>query len=216
VPLGSEHAFAGGLAYPRGGPAGPHWPWREVTPAHRAARAWGEFDRCAEIEPGVLLGPNAWCVNGRADRALIRIGARAVCRGLLRVEQFLAGKITVGADTYLGDDTLLSAAAGIEIGANVLVAHGVQIFDNDSHPLEGTQRLADFAAIRTGKPRLETAIATASIRIGDRAWIGFHAIILKGVTIGEEAIVAAGSVVTHDVPPRSVAGGNPARVIKNL
>lgn len=52
------------------------------------------------------------------------------------------------------------------------------------------------------------------VKIGDRCWIGCNSIILKGVTLGEGAVVAAGSVVTKDVPPRTLVGGNPARVLR--
>jgi acetyltransferase-like isoleucine patch superfamily enzyme len=54
------------------------------------------------------------------------------------------------------------------------------------------------------------------VAIEDRVWIGARAIILKGVTVGHDAVVAAGSVVTRDVPPRTVAAGVPARVVRRL
>ena len=57
---------------------------------------------------------------------------------------------------------------------------------------------------------------TAPIKICDNAWIGMNCIILKGVTIGEGAIVGAGSVVTKSVPPWTIVGGNPAKVIKEI
>jgi len=59
-----------------------------------------------------------------------------------------------------------------------------------------------------------SVVPTKPIRICDKVWIGMNAIILKGVTIGEGAVVAAGAVVTKDVPPWTVAAGNPARVVK--
>ncbi|MGC8751800.1 DapH/DapD/GlmU-related protein, partial [Hydrotalea sp.] len=57
-------------------------------------------------------------------------------------------------------------------------------------------------------------VKSSPIKIADKAWIGFNVIILKGVTIGEGAIVGAGSVVTKDVPPYAVVAGNPAKIIK--
>jgi galactoside O-acetyltransferase len=59
-------------------------------------------------------------------------------------------------------------------------------------------------------------VATAPIRICDSAWLGFDVVVLKGVTIGEGAIVGARSVVTKDVPPWTIAAGNPARVVKEI
>ena len=61
-----------------------------------------------------------------------------------------------------------------------------------------------------------SVVRSAPIVIEDRAWIGFNAIILKGVTIGEGSVVAAGAVVTKDVEPYTVVAGNPARVVKRL
>ena len=59
-------------------------------------------------------------------------------------------------------------------------------------------------------------MATAPIRICDYAWLGFDVVVLKGVTIGEGAIVGARAVVTKDVPPWTIAAGNPARVVKQI
>ena len=211
MPIDRDHAFADGLAYarPRRRPFFGKW-----TPAYRAALAWEQFTRNAQVAARCLLGPNSWCINSLAEPARIALGERVVCRGLLRVEKFGAGRIEIGAGAYIGDDCLLSAAAGIEIGADVLLAHGVQIFDNDSHPLDPTARVADYASVHRHGERGE--IASAPVRIGARAWIGFGAIILKGVTIGENAVIAAGSVVTRDVPAGAVAAGNPATVVKNI
>jgi len=168
----------------------------------------------AQVAPGCLLGPNAWCFNGRRELARITLEAGAICRGILRVETFGDGRISLGPRVYLGDDCLLSSSAAIEIGADTLIAHGVQIFDNDSHPVDLEARKQDYAAILSGGPR--QPIAAAAVKIGAHAWIGFGATILKGVSIGEGSVVGAGSVVTRDVPPGTVVAGNPAVVVKQL
>jgi len=211
MPVDREHAFGDGAVFARPSAMMPRLPWSE---AGRAARAWMRFDAAAKLGDGCRLGPRAWCVNGSGDPARIVLGPRVVCRGLLRVENFGAGRIEIGADSYIGDDCLLSASCGISIGDGVLMAHGVQLFDNDSHPLDAAARAADFAAVLCGGRR--GSIASAPIRVGARAWIGFGAIVLKGVAIGEDSVVAAGSVVTRDVPAGTIAGGNPARVLKSL
>lgn len=95
---------------------------------------------------------------------------------------------------------------GVEIEDEVFVGHGV-VFINDRYPraTEDTGRLqteADWEVVRT--------------RVGRRASIGSNATILCGVTVGEEAIVGAGSVVVRDVPPRTIVAGNPARVIREI
>jgi acetyltransferase-like isoleucine patch superfamily enzyme len=137
-----------------------------------------------------------------------------ICRGLLRIEEFGAGKIALGAQTYVGDDCLLSSSCAIEIGSHTLIAHGVQILDNNSHPLDPVARARDYEAVR--QSGIREKIAEAPVRIGAHAWIGFNAIILKGVTIGENSVVAAGSVVTKDIPANCVAAGNPATIIRSL
>jgi acetyltransferase-like isoleucine patch superfamily enzyme len=128
------------------------------------------------------------------------------------VENFGVGRITIGEESYVGDDCLLSSATGIDVGARVLMAHGVQIFDNDSHPVDADSRRRDYRAVRSGG--LREPVSMQPVRIGDDAWVGFGAVILKGVEIGRGAVVAAGSVVASDVPEGTVVAGNPARVVK--
>ena len=207
-----DHAFADGLAYPC--PTGWLAPWKRHTPAGRAAAAWRQFAERARLGEGVRLGPNAWCVNSRGNPDFISLGESVVCRGLLRIEQFGAGRIVLRPHAYVGDDCLLSAAAGIEIGEHALLAHEVQIFDNDSHPLDPAARAADYASVLGGGGRGE--IAAAPVCVGARAWIGFRALLLKGVTIGENSVVAAGSVVSKSVPANVVVAGNPAVIVKQL
>ncbi len=219
MPIDRDHAFADGEVF--GPPTNAFQRWRVArlmgphAPAEmRAHHAWLRFIRFASIDRSSRLGPNAWCVNHSAETSAIEVRARAVCRGLLRIEKFGAGRITLGSDSYIGDDCLLSSAAGIDIGAHALIAHGVQIFDNDSHPLDSAARLADYASVRRQSAR--AVIASVPVAIGEHAWIGFNAIIVKGVTVGRNAIVAAGSVVTRDVPEAVVVAGNPAVVVKEL
>lgn len=93
----------------------------------------------------------------------------------------------------------------ITIGDRVWVGANAVICDTDFHPLDPEQRRLDPLAANT-----------APITIADDVFIGMQALILKGVSIGEGAVIAAGSVVTRDVPAGSVVAGNPARVIREL
>lgn len=106
----------------------------------------------------------------------------------------------------------------IEIGSHCLVSWNVGIADSDFHPLEPAQRLVDAQALapyfNDAPPRPK--LHTAPVLIQDNVWIGMNAIILKGVTIGENSVVAAGAVVTRSVPANSVMAGNPAVLVKNL
>jgi acetyltransferase-like isoleucine patch superfamily enzyme len=123
----------------------------------------------------------------------------------------------------VGDFTLLNGALimaedRIEIGSHCLVSWNVGIADSDFHPLEPAQRLVDAKALapfykdRPPRPKLHTA----PVIIADNVWIGMNATILKGITIGENSVVAAGSVVTKSVPANVVVAGNPAVVVKKF
>lgn len=92
----------------------------------------------------------------------------------------------------------------IVIEEDVNIAGGVQFRDSDAHPRDTAQRIANMP------PQLDEIKA---VRVCRYAWIGFGAMIMKGVTIGEGAIIGANSVVVTDVPPYTVAMGNPARVV---
>ncbi|HQQ62935.1 MAG TPA: DapH/DapD/GlmU-related protein [Pseudomonadales bacterium] len=98
--------------------------------------------------------------------------------------------------------TLISDGAGITIGDNVLVGNNVYIADSDFHGLE--------PALRREAPPAK------AVTIGNNVFIGYNATILKGVSIGENSVVAACSVVTRDVPANCVVAGNPAREIRQL
>lgn len=201
MPVDRTHAFASGRAYPE--------PNRLARGRRKdVAAAWRSFRVNATLGSGCLLGPNAWCAND-GPRDAIRIGDRVVCRGIVRRESFGDGVIAIGDDVYIGDDCILSSAIRIEVGSGTLLGHGVQIFDNNSHPVESSARQADWDAIRDGGGRAE--IASDAIVIGENAWIGFAAVVLKGVTVGAGAVVAAASVVTADVAPGTTVAGNPAR-----
>src|SRR5258708_27918606 len=127
------------------------------------------------------------------------------------------GKSTVGDFTLL-NGALIMAEERIDIGSHCLVSWGVGIADSDFHPLEPAQRLIDAQALapffknRPPRPKLKTA----PVKIGDNVWIGMNAVILKGVTIGDNSVVAAGSVVTKSVEPNVVVAGNPATVVKEF
>lgn len=116
-----------------------------------------------------------------------------------------APQVSIGDGTFFGHQCSLRTARSIRIGRHCLLASGVVIADYDGHPLDTERRRAgetsDWADVRP-------------VTIGDDVWIGTGAMILKGVTIGDRAIVAARAVVTRDVPPDCIVAGNPARVVK--
>jgi acetyltransferase-like isoleucine patch superfamily enzyme len=105
--------------------------------------------------------------------------------------------LSIGAMTHIGDRTEIHSGEKIVIGKHVRIGWDCLIMDRDYHAPPG-----------------EEEERTAPIIIEDNVWIGARAIILKGVTIGHDAVVGAGSVVTKNVEPCTMVAGNPARVVK--
>ena len=134
------------------------------------------------------------------------------------------GNITVGDRVHIGAGTKLISINSISVGCDVTIAWGCTIYDHNSHSTEWEERkddtlteYNDYIEFRnTLKNKQWDHVKSKPIIIDDKAWIGFDSVILKGVHIGEGAIVAARSVVTKDVPPWTVVGGNPARFIRSL
>jgi acetyltransferase-like isoleucine patch superfamily enzyme len=170
----------------------------------------------AALGDRVRVGRNAWFVNNRNDLSALSIGNESVLRGCLRVERFRKATLQIGDRCYLGDDTIISCAVEIRIGSYVLIAHGTEIYDNDSHPVDPAERRRDIDLI-LGKdegPRPE--IPAKPVVIGDNVWIGSHCKIMKGVSIGDDAVVAAGSIVTQDIPAGGIAAGNTAKLVGSV
>jgi maltose O-acetyltransferase len=109
--------------------------------------------------------------------------------------------IRIGRNGFVNYNCVLLDCAPITLGDHVQIATGVQLL-TATHPLD--------AALRRGP---EYALP---ITIGDDVWIGGGAILLPGVTVGNETVIGAGSVVTRDLPPRVVAAGNPCRVLRAI
>jgi len=146
----------------------------------------------------------------------IIIAENTIIEGRLVVFNY-GGKINIGKNVYIGLGTNIWSGESVTIGSNVLISHNVNIIDTNSHEMDHLERAQGYVnLIKNGHPKDKTSIITGKIIIKDYAWISFGATILKNVTIGEGAIVAACAVVTKDVPPFTVVAGNPAVVVKNL
>jgi len=157
-----------------------------------------------------LYGYGSWQIGNSA-----LIGGSLICESP-------SASISIGNKSFIGGATQIIAAQSVHIGDNVLIAGQVVIQDHDSHSLDAAKRKNDleYALARfQGRPAKTKSwddVASKGIRIEDSSWIGMRAIILKGVTIGANSIVGAGSVVTKDVPPNVIVAGNPARIIKTI
>lgn len=115
----------------------------------------------------------------------------------VRLEVGKGAVLRIGNGTYLNRNTLVVAESRVEIGKDCKIAWDVVIMDSDLHPIQGE--------VMENKP----------VIIEDEVWIGCRCIILKGVRVGEGAVIAAGSVVTRNVPPHAIVGGVPARILGN-
>lgn len=161
-------------------------------------RVWWHRLRGVDLSDDVVLFPGALLLRYSRNirigpAALIKTGAHICpCNPQAHVE--------IGARTSVGFYTFLYASAGITIGDDCQIASFVYIVDSDHGTRKDTlmNRQANIAN---------------PIRIGNDVWVGAHAVILSGVTIGEGAIVAAGAVVQKDVDPYTIVGGVPARLL---
>ena len=123
-------------------------------------------------------------------------------------------QIVIGDRTFIGGSKIVCAEK-IEFGDDVLMSWGCTVVDHDSHSLNYNERKDDVVNWLHGKKEWEN-VSIKNIKIGNKVWIGFDVKILKGVTIGEGAVIAAGSIVTKDVAPYTLVAGIPAKVIKTL
>lgn len=126
------------------------------------------------------------------------------------------GKISIGDHSTIRFDSIVGCVNAVSIGDNVIISNNVHIYDNNNHPTnpEVRKKMTDKGFY--GEEWKWKNSVSKPIIICNNVWIGERATILKGVTIGEGSIIGCDSVVTKDVPPFSVAAGNPAVVLKQL
>lgn len=171
---------------------------------------------------GKATNVNSFNLDIRAKasgRVYMEIGDGCIINGHYVIETSV-GKIKIGNNTFIGGGLFVSAHE-IEIGNDVMFSWGCTVIDTNAHSLKSRDRVNDVIDWKRGldegvigRYKNWSVVENAKVKICDKAWIGFNVIILKGVTVGEGAIVGAGSVVTKDVPPYTIVAGNPAQVIK--
>lgn len=187
-----------------------------MEPAEVAAIT-GTFD-LATLPANVRVGRGAWVERrGSFDRfrstrdpgCVLGERARIYAWTLLNVEP--GGFVEIGADAVLVG-AIVMCAGHVRIGERAVISYGVTIADCDFHPIDPSARRRDAEANAPfGDRSQRPAFATAPVVIEADAWVGIGAIVLKGVRIGRGARVAAGAVVTTDVPAGVTVAGNPAR-----
>lgn len=153
--------------------------------------------------------------NAFGKSECIKIGTNSVIQGELLTFTH-GGQIDIGEWCYIGEGTRIWSAIRISIADRVLISHNVNIFDNLTHPLSASARHQQFREIATsGHPKIVN-LDEKAITICSDVLVGANSIILRGVTLGEGAIIGAGSVVTCDVSPYVIVAGNPAKIIREL
>jgi len=117
----------------------------------------------------------------------------------------LTGDVRIGDNVFFNEGCHLSVVQGVRIGDGCLFGEKVSIHDEDHR----------FGAEYADVPLPERGMVAAAVVIGDNVWVGAKASILRGTTIGSGSVIAAHAVVTADVPPRSLAVGAPARIVRS-
>lgn len=148
------------------------------------------------------MGFNAFIKNGRTSILRMDEGSELLVNG--KFQAYYGADIICFSNSklilhggFINSDVKIRCFEQIEIGRGAKISHNVTIMDGDGHTIE-----------------YDGYVGKKPIKIENHVWIGTKATILKGVTIGEGAIVAAGSVVVKDVPAHCIVAGNPAKVIK--
>lgn len=153
----------------------------------------GVFLHWVQGKGDIILGDNV-TLDGRSN---IFFAARFSERPTLRI----------GDNSGFGHECAFSVAKEIRIGRHCRFASNIAIFDSSGHPAEPVARM-------NGAPPSSDDVRP--VIIGDNVWVGTNCIIFPGVTIGDNSIVSAGSVVMSNVPPNTVVAGNPARMVRSL
>jgi acetyltransferase-like isoleucine patch superfamily enzyme len=169
------------------------WRWQRATYRQRLQALWS-------LRTVTSRGPRA-VVFGRpiVDGSDMTVGADfKVWSGHRRTLISGWGPLRFGDRVFVNVGTTIISVEGIYVGDDVAFANEVMVIDSDSHGIEGREHRQE------------------AVHIGDGCWIGARAIILPGVTLGKRVMVAAGAVVTSDVPDDSLVAGNPARVVRTL
>jgi len=168
--------------------------YREPLFRYRCARVGRRLN--LEGAPPLILG------NGRIEVGDdVHIGCPCTWDIGPNAELIIGNRVSLN---YRG---IVGVVKSVRIGDDTMIAGDVAIFDNTNHPVSPSRRLAGAHV---------TGAEIAPVVVGRNVWIGIHCVIMRGVTIGDNSVVAAGSVVTKSVPPNTVVAGNPAVPIRQL
>ncbi len=189
---------------------------------------WKTHWNHVRVHPSAVIAPDAvLLVFGEypPDARLIDVGENCVIEGAIAILRSGAS-VSLGNRCHLDKAAILISALSIRILDDSIISRGATLVDSDNHSTNWEYRQFDTERFLRGYVETEgrdsaryhdwEPVPMGDITVGPKAWIALNAIVLKGVTIGEGAVVGAGSVVTDNVPPWHVYAGNPAVEIKKL
>lgn len=153
-------------------------------------------------------------LSDNSNPSNIQLGEYVTLYGTLQSQS--GGTIRMGDYTRLGNGSVIRCLKNVIIGSYTAIADNVVISDNGNHPIDPTFRRKMKEDALDGDMRLWKHSESAPIIIGENVWVCEGARINRGVTIGDNAIIAAGAIVTKDVPANSIVAGIPAKVIKTF
>ena len=178
------------------------WRWyeRNTLPWNRARIHWELAEREAFAR---------WPIHGNVLEALrdgrLEVGAGTLFEPNVWITAPAPARIRIGEGTFLNIGVMVASAALVEIGSHCMLANGCFVTDGN-HRFDDPSRPVTWQGFTSKGPT----------RIGDNVWCGANVVVTSGVTIGERSVIGANSVVTTDVPPRSIAAGAPARVLRTI
>jgi len=184
------------------------------------ADASSKLDFAALLDQGGALLRARWCLRNATrvgERTRVWGSARVTNHGVLEIGDRVriistpaiteigvreGARMTIGSRSFINFGCSISASLSVTIGPRCMIGSHVTLMDNDFHRVEPERR--------------DELPESAPIVLEENVWLGIRSIVLRGVTIGAGSVVAAGSIVSRNVPPRSLVGGIPARLIRSL
>jgi acetyltransferase-like isoleucine patch superfamily enzyme len=165
-----------------------------------ARRRWlSPAGRRLELDGLAFIGPRVSLQIGREARVGLGRWSWVGHGSKIRAHE---GVVSIGAKTVLGQECTISAYQRVSIGRECVIADRVMLID------------FDHVVVDVERPIREQGIYKRDVRIGNNVWIGYGACILRGVSVGDNAIVGASAVVTRNVPDNAVVAGAPARIVR--
>jgi acetyltransferase-like isoleucine patch superfamily enzyme len=178
------------------------WRWYErASLPHNRARLHWEFARRRAF--------CRWPVQGNVLEMLLEgrleLGEHVLLEPNVWLTAMAPGRIVIGEGTFLNIGVQVAAVDLVEIGAHCMFANGCFVTDGN-HRFDDPDTPVPWQGFTSKGPT----------RVGDNVWCGANVVITSGVTIGERCVIGANSVVTTDLPPRSIAAGAPAKVLRTI